>query len=89
VGVPLFVLSIAFKVFSGIEDTAKIKAESEQLREQIQWQTAENEGYEAILTQDDQATFEAYVLRTARERLGLSLPGDKVYVDSAASKTTG
>ncbi len=89
VGVPTFVLAIGLKVFSGVEATSQVKAESEHLRQQIALQKAENEGYETILAEDDQAAFEAYVLRTARERLGLSLPGDKVYVDASASKAVG
>lgn len=84
-GVPVFLLVVAGKVFGGIEATSQVKADSERLRQEIAWQTAENEGYERILADDDEEAFRAFVLRTARERLGWALPGDKVYVDAYVS----
>ena len=85
VAVPVFVLVVGAKIFGGIEATSQVKAESEDVKRQIAWQKAENAGYDAILAEDDEAAFEAFVLRTARERLGWALPGDKVYVDAYAS----
>jgi cell division protein FtsB len=83
--IPAFALSVGIKILKSAEETAAIKAESAQYRKQIEWQRAENEGYAAILEQANPVAFENYVLRTAREKLGLSLPGDKVYVDPAAA----
>jgi len=53
------------------------------LQQQIELLLAQNQDYQAVLENEDPEVFEDYVIRTARERLGLSLPGDQVFIDRA------
>jgi len=85
--VPLFVLWTGFRVLDGRQDAAKIDAQNAQLLQQIEQLEAQNEAYLAVLNNDDPEVFRDYVIRTAREQLGLSLPGDQVFIDRSLFKS--
>ena len=85
--VPLFVLWAGFRVLGGRQETAKIDAQNAQVRQQIEQYEAQNEAYLAVLRNDDPEVFRDYVIRTAREQLGLSLPGDQVFIDRSLFKS--
>ena len=79
--VPVFVLWAGFRVLGGRQAAAKVDVDNAQLRQQIEQYEAQNEAYLAVLQNDDPEVFRDYVIRTAREQLGLSLPGDQVFID--------
>ena len=79
--VPVFVLWAGFRVLGGRQAAAKVDAQNALLRQQIEQLNAQNEAYLAVLQNDDPEVFRDYVIRTAREQLGLSLPGDQVFID--------
>ena len=81
--VPVFVLSVGFRILNTRESTADVVADNEKLEQRIDQLLAQNQDYQAVLDNDDPDIFQDYVIRTARERLGLSLPGDQVYIDRA------
>jgi len=85
--VPVFVLFVGFRILNSREETARVNAENEKLQQQIDRLQAQNDGYRAVLENDDPEVFRDYVVRTARERLGLSLPGDQVFIDRALFKS--
>jgi cell division protein FtsB len=86
--VPVFVLWAGFRVLNGRQDAAKVDAQNAQLRRQIEQLEAQNEAYLAVLRNDDPEVFRDYVIRTAREQLGLSLPGDQVFIDRSLFKSS-
>ena len=81
--VPVFVLFAGFRILSSREATAGVVAGNQQLQQQIDLLDAQNRDYRAVLNNDDPEIFRDFVVRTARERLGLSLPGDQVFIDRA------
>ena len=81
--VPVFVLSVGFRILNTREATAAVVAQNENYCRQIQQMVAQNREYQAVLDNDDPEIFRDFVIRTARERLGLSLPGDQVFIDRA------
>ena len=85
--VPVFVLWAGFRVLNGRQAAAKIEAQNVQLRQQSEQLEAQNEAYLAVLNNDDPEVFRDYVIRTAREQLGLSLPGDQVFIDRSLFKS--
>ena len=85
--VPMFVLWVGFRVLDGRQATAKVAAQNAQLRQQIEQYEAQNDAYLAVLNNDDPEVFRDYVIRTAREQLGLSLPGDQVFIDRSLFKS--
>jgi len=85
--VPMFVLWAGFRVLDGRQDTAKVAAQNAQLLQQAEQLEAQNEAYLAVLNNDDPEVFRDYVIRTAREQLGLSLPGDQVFIDRSLFKS--
>jgi len=74
-------------VLDGRQAAAKISAQNAQLRQQIEQLDAQNEACLAVLNNDDPEVFRDYVIRTAREQLGLSLPGDQVFIDRSLFKS--
>ena len=86
--VPVFVLFVGFRILQNREKTAEVRAETEVLQQQIDRLAAQNDAYLAVLENDDPDVFRDYVVRTARERLGLSLPGDQVFIDRALFKSS-
>ena len=85
--VPMFVLWAGFRVLGGRQNAAEVNAENAQLRRQIAQLEAQNEACLAVLNNDDPEVFRDYVIRTAREQLGLSLPGDQVFIDRSLFKS--
>ena len=85
--VPVFVLWAGFRVLDGRQAAAKIDAQNALLLQQIEQLEAQNEAYLAVLRNDDPEVFRDYVIRTAREQLGLSLPGDQVFIDRSLFKS--
>lgn len=85
--VPLFVLWAGFRTLNGRQAAAKVDAQNAQLRQQIEQLEAQNEAYLAVLQNDDPEVFRDYVIRVAREQLGLSLPGDQVFIDRSLFKS--
>ena len=85
--VPMFVLWAGFRVLDGRQATAKVAVQNAQLRQQSEQLEAQNEAYLAVLNNDDPEVFRDYVIRTAREQLGLSLPGDQVFIDRSLFKS--
>ena len=85
--VPMFVLWAGFRVLNGRQDAARVEAQNAQLLVQAEQLEAENEAYLAVLRNDDPEVFRDYVIRTAREQLGLSLPGDQVFIDRSLFKS--
>ena len=85
--VPVFVLFVGFRILRSREATAEVNAQNEKLQQQIEQLQALNSGYLAVLENDDPEVFRDYVIRNARERLGLSLPGDQVFIDRASFKS--
>ena len=81
--VPVFVLFVGFRILSTREATAAVAAANEELRQHRNHLQARNLEYQAVLDNEDPDIFRDYVIRTARERLGLSLPGDQVFIDRA------
>ena len=81
--VPAFVLTVGYRILNSREATAEIAAQNIKLQQQIEQLQAQNQDYLTVLDNDDPEIFEDYVIRTARERLGLSLPGDQVFIDRA------
>ena len=86
--VPLFVLWAGFRTLNGRQAAAKMDAQNAQLRQQIGQLEAQNEAYLAVLQNGDPEVFRDYVIRTAREQLGLSLPGDQVFIDRSLFKSS-
>jgi cell division protein FtsB len=85
--VPVFILAVSFRVLSKREATAQVLAKNAALQQQINQLEAENKAYLAVLQNDDPEALRDYVIRTAREKLGLSLPGDQVFIDRALFRT--
>ena len=85
--VPVFVLFVGFRILHGREATAKAEAQNQKLQQQINLLEAQNRHYLAVLNNDDPEVFRDYVICTARERLGLSLPGDQMFIDRAFFKS--
>lgn len=83
--VPAFVLFTGFRILNSREATAAVAAQNERVQQQILQLQAQNNDYQDVLNNDDPDIFRDHVIRTARERLGLSLPGDQVFVDRALS----
>ncbi|MCL2106521.1 MAG: septum formation initiator family protein [Oscillospiraceae bacterium] len=81
--VPIFVLTLGIYILKERAVTQSILEQNMRLEDTVRQMRAENAEYEAILANDDPAAFEEFVIRTARERLGLSMPGDKVFIDPA------
>ena len=81
--VPVFVLSVGFRILNTREATAVVAEQNEGYRQLIQQLEAENQEKQAVLANEDPDIFRDFVVRTARERLGLSLPGDQVFIDRA------
>lgn len=81
--VPVFVLTVGYRILNSREATADVAAQNDKLQQQIELLLAQNQDYQAVLENEDPEVFEDYVIRTARERLGLSLPGDQVFIDRA------
>jgi cell division protein FtsB len=79
--VPVFVLFVGLRVLNGRTATAQAQAQNQQLERQAEALEAQNEHYLAVLDNNDPDVFRDYVVRTARERLGLSLPGDRIFID--------
>ena len=79
--VPLFVLFVGLRVLQGREQTARIRTQNEAIIEQIQALDAQTKEYLAVLGDEDPEAFRDYVIRIAREQLGLSLPGDQIFID--------
>ena len=86
--VPVFVLFVGFRILHGREATAKAEAHNQKLEQQSILLEAQNRHYSAVLNNNDPDVFRDYVIRTARERLGLSLPGDQMFIDRAFFKST-
>ena len=86
--VPVFVLWAGFRVLGGRQAAAEVDAQNARLRQQIEQLEAQNEAYLAVLQNDDPEVFRDYVIRTAREQLGLSLPGDQVFIDRSLFKAS-
>jgi len=74
-------------VLDGRQKAAEIEAENVLLQQQHARLDAQNEAYQAVLNNDDPEVFRDYVIRTAREQLGLSLPGDRVFIDRSLFKS--
>jgi len=85
--VPAFVLFVGFRILNSREATAVVAEQNRALRQQIEQYQAQNQEHAAVLDNDDPEVFRDYVIRTARERLGLSLPGDQVFIDRASFKS--
>ena len=85
--VPVFVLFVGFRILQNREKTAEVNAQAQVIQQQIDRLAAQNSSYLAVLENDDPDVFRDYVIRTARERLGLSLPGDQVFIDRALFRT--
>ena len=85
--VPVFVLFVGFRILHGREAAAQAQAQNQKLQQQIDLLEAQNRHYLAVLRNDDPDVFRDYVIRTARERLGLSLPGDQMFIDRAFFKS--
>ena len=83
IAVPVFVLYVGFRILGAREATAQIDAQSAKLERQIEQLDAQNQGYLSVLENDDPEVFRDYVIRTARERLDLSLPGDLIFKNRA------
>jgi cell division protein FtsB len=81
IAVPVFVLLAGFRILGSREATANVAEQNAGLRQQYQQYQAQNQEYQAVLNNDDPDIFRDFVIRTARERLGLSLPGDHVFID--------
>jgi len=84
--VPAFVLFVGFRILRGHAATADAEALNARLEQQIDQLDAQNRNYLAVLENDDPEVFRDYVIRTARERLGLALPGDQLFIDRAQQK---
>ena len=79
--VPMFVLFVGFRILRGRESTALVRTQNISIQKQIDALDAQSKEYAAVLGDDDPEAFEDYVVRIAREQLGLSLPGDQVFID--------
>lgn len=86
--VPVFVLLVGFRILNSRQATAKVEAQNAQIRAQTEQYKTQNEQYLAVLESDDPEVFNDYVVRVAREQLGLSLPGDQVFIDRSLFKST-
>ena len=86
--VPVFVLWAGFRTLNGRQAAAKVDAQNALLRQQIEQLEVQNEAYLAVLQNNDPEVFRDYVIRTAREQLGLSLPGDQVFIDRSLFKSS-
>ena len=86
-GVPLFVLWAGFRTLDGRQDAANVAAQNAQLLQQIEQIEAQNEAFLAVLQNEDPEVFRDYIIRVAREQLGLSLPGDQVFIDRSLFKS--
>ncbi len=85
--VPVFVLAVGFRILDGRQKTAEVAEENEQLQQQIEQINAQNSSYIAVLENKNPEVFRDYVINTAREQLGLSLPGDQVFIDRSLFKS--
>jgi len=81
--VPLFVLFVGGRVLQNRELTRQVREENEKIVQQRDALDAQSEEYLAVLNDEDPEAFRDYVIRIAREQLGLSLPGDQVFIDSS------
>ena len=79
--VPLFVLFVGMRVLKSREQTALVRRQNEAIVQQIEALDAQTKEYLAVLSDEDPEAFRDYVVRIAREQLGLSLPGDQVFID--------
>ena len=79
--VPAFVLFVGFRMLRSREDVAEVRAQNLKIQQQIDALDAQSKEYIAVLNDDDPDAFRDYIIRIAREQLGLSLPGDQVYID--------
>ena len=86
-GMPVFVLWAGFTVLNGRQGATKVEADNALKLRQIEQIEAQNEEYLAVLQNNDPEVFRDYVIRTAREQLGLSLPGDQVFIDRSLFKS--
>jgi cell division protein FtsB len=75
------------QVLRAREATAKIETENKRIQQQIVELNAQSKEYLAVLSDKDPEAFRDYVIRIAREQLGLSLPGDQVFVDRSFVQT--
>ena len=78
---PLFVLFVGLRVLQSREQTAQVRMQNEAIQQQIESLDAQTKEYLAVLSDEDPEAFRDYVVRIAREQLGLSLPGDQVFID--------
>ena len=85
--VPLFVLWTGFRVLESRQSAAQVNAKNAQILQQAEMLEAQNEAYLAVLENNGPEVFRDYVIRTAREQLGLSLPGDQVFIDRSLYKS--
>jgi len=81
--VPVFVLSVGFRILSTREATAAVRETNAAYEQLIDQLIVQNRELQAVLNNEDPEIFRDFVVRTARERLGLSLPGDQVFIDRA------
>ena len=81
--IPFIMLYAGHRIFTTGEAAAALGERNAQIRQQSAQLTAANEEYQAVLNNEDPDLYFDYVIRIARERLGLSLPGDQVFIDRA------
>ena len=85
--VPIFVLFVGSRILKGRDAADTVIADNAAIQQEIDKLKAENDNYRAVLSNDDPEVFRDYVIRTARDRLDLSLPGDQVFKDRAQFKS--
>ena len=87
--VPIFVLFVGLRILKAREATAEVLAQNQKIQRQIDRLDAQSKEYLAVLNDDDPEAFRDYVIRVAREQLGLSLPGDQVFIDRSFMQSSG
>jgi len=80
---PFIMLYAGHRIFTTNEAAAAMAARNAQIRQESAQLAAANEEYQAVLRNEDPELYYEYVIRIARERLGLSLPGDQLFIDRA------
>lgn len=80
---PFIMLYAGHRIFTTNEAAAVMAERNAQIRQESAALAAANEEYQAVLRNEDPDLYYEYVIRIARERLGLSLPGDQLFVDRA------
>ena len=85
--VPVFILSVGFRILRGRDATAKAELKNQKIEQQAVQLEAQNQHYLAVLNNENPEVFRDYVILTARERLGLALPGDQMFIDRAFFKS--